>query len=196
MIETPSQEFEEWQLKYEAEQMVYADTNGKIADFTVALLLGQYPRLLWAVMRLLIFAMLDDRLRETFGYPEQSQWLRMLVKASLKHVHGTCVALFLPPRPLSWGVNRIFVDVNEDGARFDVNKPRKLAFNRYGSSYPDGYKLSEVGRGKPGALGCIFLGELLCPISERYFQTPWPPRSWSLCIRQQATEHVKAISYT
>lgn len=181
MIETPSQELEEWQLKYEAEQMVYADTNRKIADLTVALLLEQYPRLLWPVMRLLIFAMLDDRLREAFGYPEQPQWLRRLAKASLKHVHGTCVALFLPTRPVSWAVNRIFVDVNEDGARFDVNRTRKLAFDIYGSTYPDGYKLSEVGPGKPGALGCVFPGELLCPISERYFQTPWPPRSRGPC---------------
>lgn len=156
--------------------MVYTKSNRELADITLSLLLNKVPQLMHPVIRPLIFAMLDDRLRVAFGYPQQPQWLQSFARFLLKFCYGTCVALFHPPRPLAWSVDRIKIDVNEQGRDFALDKCRALAFNRYGNSYPKGYKVAEVGPFKPNMLGAPVEGELLCPLSDRYFEVPWPPK--------------------
>lgn len=156
--------------------MVYTDSNRELADITISLLLTKVPQFMHPVTRALVLAMLDDRLRVAFGYPEQPQWLQSLARSVLKFCCGTCVAFFHPPRPLAWSVDRIEINVNEQGRDFALDKCRALAFNRYGNSYPEGYKLAEVGPFKPNMLAAPAEGELLCPLSDRYFEVSWPPK--------------------
>lgn len=156
--------------------MVYADSNRKVADTTLALFLSKLPRFTWPFVRCLMFAMLDDRLRIAVGYPEQPKWFQSTARCFLKFCTGNCVSMFHPPRPLAWSVDRVPIDVSEQGKDFSPEKSRKLSFDKYGCSYPNGYKIAELGPFNPGALGTIGAGELLCPLSCRYFETPWPPK--------------------
>lgn len=85
-------------------------------------------------------------------------------------MNGICVVMFFFLWFLLWVVNLIFVDVSEDGVRFDFYKFWKFVFDCFGSnSYFYGYKIFEVGLGKFGLLGEVFLGEFLCFFLEWYF---------------------------
>jgi len=67
----------------------------------------------------------------------------------------------------SWQPIRIKVDIKEQGEKFNPEMVRPLSFQRYSScSYPNGYKIADVGAFKPGQLGTAVEGELLRPLSS------------------------------
>ena len=88
--------FEELLTSYEAESFAYDEGGRRVADSTMRLLTTFYPSVLAPVVRAASLALLDDPLRETFGYPSPPAVVRRLVRAGLRG-RGRVVAL-LPAR--------------------------------------------------------------------------------------------------
>ncbi|ORY75123.1 hypothetical protein BCR37DRAFT_395626 [Protomyces lactucae-debilis] len=68
-----------WSEAYEREKMKYADTNKQLAESTIKVFLAPVPRLLHPFARRIIYALLADRLRDAFGYPQQPYWVHLLI---------------------------------------------------------------------------------------------------------------------
>jgi hypothetical protein len=76
--------FEAFNQKYERDHFVYADSNYIIGEATVQIFLKWYPRWLRPAVRQGIYALLDEPLRQAFGFPQAPGWLRRLLPAGLK----------------------------------------------------------------------------------------------------------------
>lgn len=62
--------FERFNRDYEETHFQYAESNARIGAATRDLLLGFYfQRFLWALGRPLVYSMMDDPLRKSFGFP-------------------------------------------------------------------------------------------------------------------------------
>jgi uncharacterized protein (DUF2236 family) len=81
---------------YERETYVFDPKARAVADATLDLFVGFYPRPLRPLMRRFSIALLDDHLRETFGYPRPSRLTSRLAHGSL--VARGRIVRFLPPR--------------------------------------------------------------------------------------------------
>jgi hypothetical protein len=113
--------FEVFNLNYEREHYHYNDNNYRVGAVTRDLLLGFYlPIFLLPLGRPVIYAMLDDHLREAFGFPNASAPLRYLVQTALR---------------LRGKVLRYFPDRKTPHLGTKVKRP----------TYPEGYKINELG---------------------------------------------------
>ena len=113
--------FEQYNRDYEKQHFVYADSNRRIGRATVNLLLGWVlPPFLFWLGEPFVYAMMDDRLIEAFGFPKQAPFLRHLVATSLK-IRGLLTRL-LPTR----------------------QKPRLFTEMKM-RSYPNGYEIENLG---------------------------------------------------
>jgi hypothetical protein len=88
--------FEEWSRAYERAQFRFADTNAGIGAATRDLFASWFPRVFTPVVRYSIYAMLDDAMLESFGFPRPHPLTRPLLRGALK-ARGMAVR-FLPPR--------------------------------------------------------------------------------------------------
>ncbi|MBV7380675.1 oxygenase MpaB family protein [Maritimibacter dapengensis] len=115
--------FEALNRDYGASHFQFAETNKKIADASVELLLGFYlPRSLFPLGRPVIRAMMDDPLLEAMGY-EPAPWF---VKAMV----------------------RIALDLRAAVVRLLPRRRRPLFLTqRKRPTYPGGYLISELGNG-------------------------------------------------
>ncbi len=114
-------QFEQFNRNYEQNNFVLASSNRIIAKVTVNLFLSFYlPRLLWSLGRPLIYAALDDPLMAALSLPCPPTFLRKMVTGTLR-LRGKLVGFF--PERL---------------------KPL-LGTNRKRASYPEGYKIEELG---------------------------------------------------
>lgn len=148
--------------QYEAEKMVYSDSNREVGNATLDLLLSIVPACLRPVGRRIVYCLFEERLLDAMGYPRQPYWLIWTVEVFLLLCVGSFVKWFLPPRPRSWSTERI--SVNESAEEEEGEKVHKLRYSEYKpESYPNGYRIDEVGSGKPGELGVAFGGDLRCP---------------------------------
>jgi hypothetical protein len=86
-----------WAQEYEAQHMVYADSNRAVGQYTVDLLLYHAPLWLRPALSRVVYSLLDTRLRDSFGWPRQPGWLLTAVGALLK-TRAWVVRLLLPPR--------------------------------------------------------------------------------------------------
>jgi hypothetical protein len=91
---------------------------------TRELFVSWFPNFLSPIVRSAIYALLDDRLIEAFGFPQPSPLMRWLVPAALRLRAG--YARLLPPR----------------------KKPRRRTEMGH-PTYPEGYVIEELG--PPGA---------------------------------------------
>jgi hypothetical protein len=114
------EDFERYNLDYERDKFHYADTNQRVGSATRDLFASWFPRLFAPAVRYGIYAMLDDRMLEAFGFPRPLSFMPPLVRFALK-LRGKFVR-FLPPRKKP----HFFTDIP----------------NR---TYPQGYKISELG---------------------------------------------------
>jgi len=89
--------FEQFNLNYERKHFVYSDANYRVGEATIKIFLGWYPKPLSPLVRETIYAMLDDPLREAFGFPAASSSLRMLAEGTLK-LRGQLIRHAFPPR--------------------------------------------------------------------------------------------------
>jgi len=109
----------------------------------------------------------EERLMDAMGYPRQPYWLIWMVQVVLQVCVGSFPRWFLPPRPRSWSTERI--SVNNGGEEEEGEKVHKLKYIECEpESYPKGYRIDEVGNGKPGELGVAFGGDLSCPFSPSF----------------------------
>jgi hypothetical protein len=117
----PSYEaFEAWSRDYERRQFRFAETNHRIAVSTRDLFASWFPRIATPIVRYSIYAMLDDAMIASFGFPEPLPLTRPLLRSALR-LRGRAVR-WLPPRKTA----HFFTD----------NRNR---------THPDGYEISGLG---------------------------------------------------
>jgi ER-bound oxygenase mpaB/B'/Rubber oxygenase, catalytic domain len=115
------EKLEQYNRDYEAQNFAFAESNRRIGRATVNLMLGWFlPRWLYWLGEPFVYAMMDDRLIEAFGFPKQPAFLQKLVAFSLK-LRGRIIRL-LPPR----------------------RTPRLLTASK-NRTYPNGYQIEQLG---------------------------------------------------
>lgn len=139
--------------EYAGERMKLDEKNrGRmIADSVMEMFLRPFPRFIHGLGKKIIFALLDEPIRKSLGYPEQPKFYRYLAKGILL-LRAYTIALFFPIRPMRWAVLRTPDIV---GGRPKYQKYRKAGCP---FSYEKGYDCEDLGTWK---------GEgIACPISE------------------------------
>ena len=90
------EEFEQWKANFERKHFVFAETNNRIGSLTRDLFASWFPRIFTPIIRYTIYAMLDDTMLESFGFPKPFPFARKLVDTSLR-LRGSIVR-WLPAR--------------------------------------------------------------------------------------------------
>lgn len=125
------EEFEDCLDAYEEEHFDWDEDARRVSDATLDLMASWYPRALAPVLRTATLALLDDPLLRAFRYPPPSAATRAWVRRAVR-LRGRAVRL-LPPR----------------------DAPHFARQNREIKSYPDGYRLADLGTSPvPGLRGC------------------------------------------
>lgn len=112
--------FERWSLNYEREQFFYGDTNRKIADATISIFAGWVPKFMRPAMQPMVVALIEDDVREAFGYQKSGAWLTWLLKKALR---------------LRAGIIRLL----------PANTKPYLYTKQKNRTYPQGYEIAELG---------------------------------------------------
>jgi ER-bound oxygenase mpaB/B'/Rubber oxygenase, catalytic domain len=112
--------FERFNEDYEREHYRYTEANRHVGAATRELFVSWFPRFLAPVVRSAIYALLDDRLIEAFGFPEPSRLMRRLVPGALRLRAG--FVCLLPP-------------LKEPRLRTEMGHP----------TYPQGYVIEHLG---------------------------------------------------
>ena len=112
--------FEAWSAAHERARFRYDDANNRIATATRELFVGWAPRPLRPLVRTAIHGMLDDPMREAFGFPAPPAIVRALVTGSLRA--RARVLRFMP------------ASRRKD---FITGKPQR--------SWPQGYQIADLG---------------------------------------------------
>ncbi|GAA4398329.1 oxygenase MpaB family protein [Nibrella viscosa] len=105
--------FREFNRQYEANYFRYAESNRRVADATIRVVQGWFPRFLRPVVKQAVAGLISDSLRQAFGYPPPAR----LVTALLNGL------LWLRKWPLRW---------------ITVKPYPTLIENSYYHSYPNG----------------------------------------------------------
>ena len=114
------QELERYNLDYERQHFRYSDTNRRIGEATRDLFLSWFPSFLRPLLKPFVYAMLDERMRDAFGFPHPPQFFTWIATTSLK-MRGQLLRLF-PPR-----------------------KQPSFFTDSHPLSYPNGYQLTDLG---------------------------------------------------
>jgi uncharacterized protein (DUF2236 family) len=109
---------------YEAEHFAPDPANTRVAEASIRIMTGWYPRPLRPLMRRVTIAMLDEPLRVALGLQVQPRWLVRAVDG-LVRLRGRVIR-FLPPR------------APDNPYRHDA-----------GRTYPFGYSLADLGPREP-----------------------------------------------
>lgn len=125
------EEFEELLDAYEKANFAFDEGGRAVSDATLDLTASWYPRPLGAQMRRASICLLDDPLREAFGYARPPALLTALVRGGMR-LRGRLVRL-LPPR----------------------RKPHLARDGRQVRGYPHGYRISELGTFEAPAAGSV-----------------------------------------
>jgi hypothetical protein len=112
--------FERFNEDYEREHYRYTEANRHVGAATRELFVSWFPRFLAPVVRSAIYALLDDRLIEAFGFPQPSRLMRRLVPGALRLRAG--FVCLLPP-------------LKEPLLRTEMGHP----------TYPQGYVIEHLG---------------------------------------------------
>jgi hypothetical protein len=113
-------EFERFARDYERDNFRFAETNRRIGAATRDLFASWMPRIFTPLVRSGIYALLDDAMLESFGFPRPFGFMRTLVAGALK-MRGLLVRL-LPARRTP----NFFTD-------------------RHNRTYPRGYEIAKLG---------------------------------------------------
>jgi hypothetical protein len=112
--------FEEWSRRYERERFTFAETNRRVGSSTRDLFASWFPMIFTPILRYSIYAMLDDVMLTSFGFPQPLPLTRPALRATLKL--RSFFAGWLPPL----GEPHFFTD--------DRNR-----------THPNGYEISKLG---------------------------------------------------
>ncbi|MFH8448979.1 oxygenase MpaB family protein [Streptomyces fungicidicus] len=125
------EEFESCLDAYEEAHFAWDEGARRVSDATLDLMASWYPRPLALVLRTATLALLDEPLLRAFRYTPPSAATRVWVRRAVR-LRGRAVRL-LPPR----------------------DAPHFARQNREIRSYPDGYRLADLGTSPvPGLRGC------------------------------------------
>ena len=113
-------DFERFNEDYEREHYRFTEANRRVGAATRELFASWFPRFLAPVVRSAIYALLDDRLIEAFGFPQPSRLMRRLVPGALRLRAG--FVCLLPP-------------LKEPRLRTEMGHP----------TYPQGYVIEHLG---------------------------------------------------
>jgi len=117
----PSYEaFEAWSRAYERQHFRFAETNQRVGTATRDLFASWFPRIFTPFVRYSIYAMLDEAMVTSFGFPRPLPLTRPLLRGLLR-LRGHAVG-WLPPRRSA----HFFTD--------DRNR-----------THPEGYRISQLG---------------------------------------------------
>jgi hypothetical protein len=112
--------FERFNRDYERQHFRYTESNARVGAATRELFVRWFPRPLAPLVRSAIHALLEDALREGFGFPRPGRLSRWLVPAALRL--RARAGRFLPAR----------------------RRPRLRTELRH-RTYPSGYRIEELG---------------------------------------------------
>jgi hypothetical protein len=114
------EDFERFNVAYERDHFRYAATNARVGAATRDLFMSWFPSLVRPLVKLGVYAMLDQPVRAAFGFPAAPAVVRLLGEGGLK---ARAVALrAFPPR----------------------QRPYLYVAQRH-RSYPKGYRISDLG---------------------------------------------------
>lgn len=116
--------FEQFNITYEQEHFVYAPSNRHVANATITIMQAWYPTFLHPLVRQVIYAMIDEPLRQAFGFPEGNRWLKLGAHLGLSALAK--ILRYMPPR----------------------TKPFRLT-TQSNRTYPQGYHMDELGHQRP-----------------------------------------------
>jgi len=121
------EEFRAYRDRFEAERMVYADSNREVSAATIDLVLAMYlPRFLFALGRPVAMALCSDRLVDAIGRKRPPRWLRAMVNGAMQF-RRLVLGLLPEPRRL------------------------KRITQRRNPTYPDGYQIAALGVPRSGS---------------------------------------------
>ncbi len=112
--------FDAWRDEYEQSHFQISETNRKIAETTIQLYASWFPQVLAPLVRQGAYALMDDCMREAFGYPEAHPVVACVVRGGLRL--RARARRYLPAKQV---------------ASFDSGSTYR--------SYPKGYTLEELG---------------------------------------------------
>ena len=112
--------FERFNRDYERQHYRFTEANRRVGEATRELFVSWFPSFLAPVVRSTIYALLDDRLIESFGFPPSSRLMRWLVPGALR---------------LRAGVVRLLPPLKKPRLRTEMEHP----------TYPDGYVIEHLG---------------------------------------------------
>jgi hypothetical protein len=112
--------FERFNRDYEKQHYRFTEANRRVGTATRELFVSWFPSVAAPLVRSAIYALLDERLIEAFGFPRPSPLMRWLVSGALR-LRATGVR-FLPPR-----------------------KNPRLRTKMKHPSYPEGYVIEQLG---------------------------------------------------
>lgn len=112
--------FDQYNQAYERDHFHYSDANQRVGQSTVKLFLSWFPVPSRPLIRPLVYAIMDDTMLDSFGFPAPKAWQRELVERLLQ-VRGKILRYF-PARQSS---------------SFYSDEPQR--------SYPKGYELADLG---------------------------------------------------
>lgn len=76
---------ERFNIEYERAHFQFTETNRRVGDYTVNLMLGWFlPKALWPLGAPFVYAMLDESLRRAFGFPAPPGWIKPMLEFLLK----------------------------------------------------------------------------------------------------------------
>ena len=97
--------FEDWARAYERKTFRYTETNQRIGAATRDLFASWYPHAVAPLVRLAIYAVLDDAMLDGFGFPRPLPGTRGLIGGVLR-LRGRIVRWFPPRRKPNFFTNR------------------------------------------------------------------------------------------
>ena len=112
--------FEQYNIDYEREHFAFDPANRRIADATIEIMQSWYPSFLSPLVREGIYTMVDEPLREAFGFPKGNAFLGAVVQIGLKV--AAKIIRYMPPRNEPYSYTKM---------------PNR--------SYPQGYELEKLG---------------------------------------------------
>ncbi|MGG6296892.1 oxygenase MpaB family protein [Leptolyngbya sp. AN02str] len=113
-------ELEQYNLEYEREHFQYSEANQRVGKSTLKLFLSWFPLPLRPLIQPFVYAIMDDRILQAFGFPSPQPWQRRLLEHMLRS-RGNLLRYF-PPRQTP---------------NFYSDEPQR--------SYPQGYDLTDLG---------------------------------------------------
>lgn len=129
---------------FEEKNMVYAQSNAKVANSTTALFLSILPTKLHPLCKPAVYALCPPRLRKAMDFPNPPTPLVLMIDVSLK-LAAFFVRYFVPPRrEPKYRTSRAV----------SHNTLLYPCFNPFNKTYEKGYKISELGPVR------------LCPLSQ------------------------------